>query len=104
MEATSLMLSGGASADLSWTAPAGANPAWTTDVIRGGLLQLRVDGGTAGATCLAMAVPPPPYTDAAPPPATGDGYYYHVRGRNVCGFGPIGAGSNGVPRPAPACP
>jgi peptidase M1-like protein/thrombospondin type 3 repeat protein len=102
-EATDLMLSGGASADLAWTAPPGAGSAWTTDIIRGGLLQIRLDGGIGGATCLAMAQPAAPYTDADVPPA-GDGFYYHVRGRNACGPGPLGFASNGSPRPAPPCP
>jgi len=102
-EATNLMLSGGASADLSWTAPPGAGSAWTTDVIRGAIQKMHLDGGMTGATCLAMAQPGPPYTDATVPPV-GDGFYYHVRGRNVCGPGALGFASNGSPRPAPPCP
>ena len=102
-EATSLLVTGGAAADLAWTAPSGSNPAWTSDIVRGAVLQMRADGGMGAATCLATAHPSPPYTDAALPPP-GDGWYYHVRGRNACGAGPLGSGSNGVPRPSPVCP
>ena len=43
-------------------------------------------------------------TDAAGP-ARGAAFYYLVSGRNACGEGPLGAGSNGQERPNPSpCP
>jgi hypothetical protein len=102
-EATNLMLAGGASADLTWTPPSGAGTSWSSEVVRGSLLQMRLDGGTLGATCLANALEMPQYTDVDDPPG-GDGYYYHVRARNACGPGSLGLASSGAPRPSIPCP
>jgi hypothetical protein len=37
-------------------------------------------------------------------PDPGTGFWYVVRGRNVCGTGTWGAGSDGAPRGSTACP
>jgi aminopeptidase N len=102
-EVASLALSGGNIAVVTWAPLGGAPPTWSYDVIRGTALQMRSDGGMSGAACLAAAQPPSSYSDATMPPVN-DAFYYLVRARNVCGPGPLGSGSSGVPRPSPACP
>jgi len=54
--------------------------------------------------CLPPSLPGPGATDATSPPP-GTAFYYLVSGRNACGEGPLGASSNGQPRPNPSpCP
>src|SRR6185436_14415500 len=101
-EATGVGVAGAATATLDWTMPAGSPASWTSDLVRGGILQMRADGNTAGAVCVASDLASPAWSDPDLPPS-GDGYYYLARARNVCGTGPLGAGSNGVPRPSPVC-
>ncbi|HKQ98696.1 MAG TPA: M1 family aminopeptidase, partial [Candidatus Polarisedimenticolia bacterium] len=48
-EATGVTV-GDASASIVWTMPAGSPATWTSDLVRGGLLQGRADGTTAAAT------------------------------------------------------
>ena len=102
-EATGVGVAGAATATVNWTMPAGSPASWTSDLVRGGILQMRADGNTGGAACVASALASPAWSDPDLP-SPGDGYYYLARARNVCGPGPLGAGSNGVPRPSPVCP
>jgi hypothetical protein len=88
---------------LSWSSLAAqAGPALTYDLMRGFLSQLPAGGGAAE-TCV---VPDTPSTQASDstPPATGTGFYYLVRGTNVCGVGTYGQTSSGAPRLTTACP
>lgn len=49
--------------------------------------------------------PDPFWVDARNDPATGDGYFYLIRSRNICGDGSYGAGSGGEERlPFEDCP
>ena len=62
------------------------------------------DGSVVQALCLgtsALAA----FQDLRPEPATGNGFYYLVRGDGVCGPGTYGFASSGVERvPAAPCP
>ena len=56
----------------------------------------------SSATCVAAGVSGSTATDAEPVPAGGSRFYL-VRGRNGCGSGLAGQGSDGEPHVAPAC-
>jgi hypothetical protein len=86
------------SAHLAWLAAARAE---TYDVQRGTLGELRT--GSFG-SCLTPQTPGTS-SDDADSPATGDGFFYLVRGHDAgCGGGgSFGTDSAGAPRP-PACP
>jgi hypothetical protein len=80
------------------------------DVVVGTLSQLRADRGFARATCLASGVSDTPIIRNRVTSTPGDGEYYLVRGRNFCGVGTWGDGSE-TPDPrdaldagAPSCP
>ena len=86
-------------ADLSWPSLADQAGSGTLyDVARDLLSTLRADGGTAAAGALACGLATTNTSDAEPAPA-GDGFYYLVRGKNVCAAGPWGSG-----RTTSACP
>ena len=76
---------------LRWNDPPNATE---FDVFRGLIV-----GGLAGADCILHS-----YYDQAlaialnDTPAPGQGYFYLVRGRNVCGVGTLGAGAGGAER------
>jgi hypothetical protein len=75
------------------------------DVAGGSVLDLTVAGDTSLATCLAEAVQSPSWTDTRADPASGDAYYYLVRGKGLLCNGNYGNDSEGSLRPTPvACP
>jgi len=80
-------------------------PASIYDVAGGLVAQLRVDGGSASASCLANDQPTASWDDPRPNPAAGAGYYYLVRAEGPCGTGSYGQASSGAPRvPTSDCP
>jgi hypothetical protein len=88
---------------ISWSAlPPQPGPAATYDVMRGRISELPV-GGKPNETCLVSATVATTLSDATVP-AAGTGFYYLVRGTNLCGRGNYGTASNGTPRNATACP
>ncbi|HKQ61536.1 MAG TPA: choice-of-anchor Q domain-containing protein [Candidatus Polarisedimenticolaceae bacterium] len=99
-EANNLMLTD--KTTLLWEAAAhGAGIDTVHDVARGDLSQ---PPGTPGAAaCLASGIPSNLTSDPAVPPG-GHGFWYLVRGRNVCGAGTYGFRSNGTERSVTACP
>lgn len=100
-EAAGLALDRGDAVALSWDA---AGPLAVYDVIGGPLGQLALDGGTAGAGCLAEDLTDPTYDDMQPNPAPGQGFYYLVRIEDACGNGSYGTDTAGTERlPAAAC-
>jgi hypothetical protein len=78
-----------------------AGPSTIYDALRGLIAELPVGG--ASETCLASGTTATQATDASTP-APGAGFYYLVRGRNVCGVGHYGTTSSGAPRTSSACP
>ncbi|PYT08355.1 MAG: hypothetical protein DMF49_05520 [Acidobacteria bacterium] len=87
---------------LAWDSAAPAAGSGTVhDVVRGDMRQL--PAGTGPETCLASGIAGTTTTDPATP-ASGEGYRYLVRGRNVCGAGTYGFQSNGTERASAACP
>lgn len=72
------------------------------DVLRGSLMQLPVRTSSGG-TCLAQDVSDASLSVGTSPPA-GSGFYYLVRGRNVCGVGSYGFETTGAERTSAACP
>lgn len=93
----------GGEADLSWASLSGSAGSGTVyDLARGDLAMLAASG-TGASTSLACAVVGTSATDPGVPAADA-GYYYLVRGRNVCGIGTWGAGTGGSPRSSAACP
>jgi hypothetical protein len=102
-EVVGVLLTKGASTSLSWTPVAGGAP--TYDVSGGDLSLLRTDGQTTGASCLSGAVVGLTWQDQRPEPLENAGYYYLIRGRNVCGTGTYGTASSGAERiPGQPCP
>jgi YD repeat-containing protein len=88
---------------LAWTsAIPGSGPGTIHDVVRGDLGSWPVGSG-GGETCLAPGVATTTATDATTP-AFGQGFWYLVRGRNVCGAGTYGTRSGGAQRVTAACP
>jgi hypothetical protein len=91
---------------LSWCPEdlsAGTSTAY--DVSRGSLNEFPVGNGPSE-TCIASLITGPKTMDASIP-ATGDGFWYLVRGRNSCplsGVGTYGYRSNGIERIVSACP
>jgi hypothetical protein len=74
------------------------------DVASGSLTELRLNGGVFDAGCVGEDLPEPQLVDLTPTPQIGEGYYFIVRGENVCGWGVYGADSAGVERvPIAAC-
>jgi hypothetical protein len=75
------------------------------DVVGGTTADLRANGDVSGASCLAENLTQTTWDDSQPDPSVGSGYYYLLRGENVCGNGSYGAASGGSERlPASACP
>ncbi len=87
---------------LSWTA---TDQASRYDLAGGQIADLRSGQGTSGATCLFNDETETGRDDTQPNPAPGAGYYYLVRGQNLCGSGTYGVASGGNERlPAADCP
>jgi len=103
-EATGLDVAGtwGVAA-LTWDPDLSGSSGLTYEIARGNAMTLIADGGTSGAVCFAEGLVSPQTTDAGQP-EVGGAFYYFARRRNVCGAGPPGADSEGVPRVAPPCP
>ncbi|HEV8375571.1 MAG TPA: hypothetical protein VGR38_04970 [Candidatus Polarisedimenticolia bacterium] len=90
---------GGGSVTISWDSldpVVGAGAFY--DLVTGSVSLLRSDAGFAGAGCLTSGLPDTPFTDSQSGPATGEAFYYLVRGRNGCGLGTYG---DGTPAPDP---
>jgi hypothetical protein len=102
-EINGLVVTKGVATGLSWTnLPAGSA---TYDVTGGSLSLLLSAGSVADAACLENDVPAAPWSDPRPDPVDGEGYYYLVRGQNLCGAGTYGAATGGAERlPGTPCP
>jgi YD repeat-containing protein len=88
---------------LSWgSAAPGAGSDTVHDVSRGLLAELPVGSGAAE-TCVAPGIPDAFATDSSSPDP-GTGYWYLVRGRNVCGTGTYGTETGGSERSTAVCP
>jgi len=88
---------------LSWdSAQPSSGSATVHDVLKGSLAELPVGGGGSEA-CLDPGTAADQSVDPAVPPA-GEGSWYLVRGRNVCGVGSYGAQSGGGDRTSGGCP
>ena len=86
---------------LEWDSAApGAGSSTVHDVIRGTLDQPAVGFSEL---CIAPGVFGNSVMDSETPEA-GEGFWYLVRGRNICGPGPYGFQSNGTERTSAACP
>jgi hypothetical protein len=92
-----LILGGGASTELSWSAP--AEPGGT-EPVRYDVLRATSADDFAAATCIATDLTIEGWTDGAPP--VSGIFYYLVRAEGSCGSG-LGAASDGTPRSAPDC-
>ncbi len=93
---------GPGAATLSWSsAQRSAGSGTTYDVLRGDLSALPVGSGSS--SCTASGAPDTTITDSETP-APGDGWWYVVRGHNVCGAGTYGFASDSTERASPACP
>jgi len=98
-ETTGVDLAAGGPPTLVWQSLPGEGAGLTYDLVGVPVTAQ----GTGPAICLATGLAGP----GAPADETisvGEGYYYLVQGRNVCGAGPLGAGSDGQPRTYQACP
>ncbi|HYV20007.1 MAG TPA: hypothetical protein VFC25_13365 [Verrucomicrobiae bacterium] len=88
---------------VSWNSLATqAGPGTIYDLMRGLISQLPV-GDKPAETCLAPDSGSTQFVDNATP-AVGAGFYYLVRGSNVCGVGNYGTTSGGAPRLSTVCP
>jgi len=84
------------SSNLSWQAQAApAGSSLRHQIVTGGPAALQTSGGFSAAGCLTDNAPGLTFPDTRPAPATGEGYYYLVRGRNNCG-GTYGRGSGSI--------
>jgi hypothetical protein len=88
-EARSLLLSGAATTNFTWSAPANPNG---TDTVRYDLLRSATPAGFSTGYCLATGLTAPGGSDASPATA----FFYLVRARNSCG-GTLGFDSGGAP-------
>ncbi|MBZ5639355.1 MAG: right-handed parallel beta-helix repeat-containing protein [Acidobacteriia bacterium] len=88
---------------LSWNSLSSqAGPGVVYDVMRGSLGQFPV--GTGGAeTCLHDNLAANSWSDGTVP-TSAQGFYYLVRGENVCAIGTYGTRSGGVNRTSTVCP
>lgn len=94
---------GGDKSKLAWCpAAATAGAATAYDVPRGAVAELPVGTG-ASELCSASGILHPTATDTATP-LVGQGFWYLVRGRNVCGAGTYGFQSDGTQRTTSVCP
>lgn len=88
---------------LDWcSAEFSAGPGTRYDVLRGALDEFPVGTG-ASEFCVAVAITEPMTSDSDVP-AGGEGFWYLVRSRNLCGVGSYGFRSNGAERMSSACP
>lgn len=88
---------------LSWSSAApGAGTGTVHDVLRGALGQLPVGTGVSE-TCVGSGTPASFLADPEAP-ASGQGFWYLVRGRNACGASIYGSRSDATPSTSGACP
>ena len=88
---------------IRWNSAASVAGAGTVySVLSGKLDELPVGGG-ASETCVAPSEPGTTATDPSIPTSE-QGYWYLVRGRNVCGTGTYGFQTDGAERISAACP
>jgi len=88
---------------ISWTSLAAqAGPGIIYDLMRGLISQLPT-GGKPAETCLAPDSGSTQFVETDTP-AVGAGFYYLVRGSNVCGVGTYGTTSGGASRNTAVCP
>jgi hypothetical protein len=73
-------------------------PGMAYDVVSGSLSELRADGGTDSAQCLADDDVGPFHVDVRPDPPAGEGQYYMIRAVGPCDVSGWGADSAGVDR------
>jgi concanavalin A-like lectin/glucanase superfamily protein len=87
------------STTLAWSPPVatgGSSPRYDT-------LRADTPTGFDVAACVASGTQDANVVDTAVP-AEGTGFFYLLRAENTCGRGPLGAGTDGVPRLGRACP
>jgi hypothetical protein len=80
----------------------GAGQGTVHDVVRGSLSGLPVGAGVSE-TCLAFGLTQSTMTDGNAPPLH-EGFWYLVRGRNICGAGRYGSTDTGTETSSSACP
>jgi len=89
----------GSDVEVAWSSQDGtAGPGTAYDLVTGLLGALRAEGDFRSAACLGSPHGDTPYTDVRGDPPAGDGHYFLLRARNVCGTASYGDGS-GVPDP-----
>jgi hypothetical protein len=102
-ELAGLKVNGASTTTVVWSDPSAATgPGLRYDVVSGLLQAMRTSGLASATSCLAGGQQPAAFTDARPDPPIGDGYYYLVRGRNVCAIGTFGG--NRVALDGLSCP
>jgi thrombospondin type 3 repeat protein len=101
VEAGGVQLSKVGGTTVAWAPDAAA----AHDVASGTIAALRADGNVSAASCEQDDQGGTAWIDPRPDPAPGQGYYYLIRGQNVCGAGTYGSATGGSERtPAAACP
>jgi PA domain len=86
---------------MSWSSAASGSGSDTVyDVVRGSIAELPVSSG-GSTTCLGQTASTSFTVSASP--ASGSGFWYLVRGTNVCGNGGYGTRSNGTPNAPTVC-
>jgi len=102
-EVAGVVLTKGTGTGVSWMSLPGGTTSY--DVSGGDLTLLRSNGTSTDASCLESAVSGLSFNDTRPNPSEGGGYYYLVRGQNVCGAGSYGSATGGAERvPGVPCP
>ena len=102
-EVAGVVLAKGAGTGVSWAILPGGTLSY--DVSGGDLTLLRSTGSFSGASCLDGAVIGVLWSDPRPDPVEGGGFYYLVRGANLCGSGTYGSMTGGAERvPGTPCP
>lgn len=89
---------------MSWdSAVPGSGMSTVHDVLRGILNEFPIGSAGSSENCLAPGISAATATDSGPL-GSNHGFWYLVRGRNVCGSGTYGSQSGGNPRVSSACP
>jgi len=97
VEVAGLSVGSAIPAHLSWSdQPAGTGPGLVYDLAGGGLVALHASGLGPASSCLAPNLTTTAYDDTRADPPAGDGYFYLARGRNSCGAGSFGPGTQGL--------
>jgi hypothetical protein len=102
VEVANFKLSGAATTGLTWNGQSTVvGPGVTYDVAQGSIGTWPVGSGSE--VCLRQGIAATAIIDATLPAAR-SGYWYLVRGHDVCAAGTYGNRSNGTPRATSACP